>query len=151
MKAPLKNLAAAVCGLLLGLSAAQAGVLPIHQFINMGTAGDEFTVYPHQLTLRVGETYQFVISNPSKHIHVVAAPELAATGITEQLVITGQKIGVAAPSLDIQTGITMEPGQVILWTFTPLSEGVYKFGCDDPVHAAAGMEAMIQVTTQEVL
>ena len=151
MRAPLKILAAAVCGLLLGLPAVQAGEMPIHQFINMGTAENEFSVYPHALMLKVGETYQFVVSNPSKEIHVVAAPELAATVKTTQLAITGEKLGVAAPPLDLMTGITMQPGQIVLWTFTPLDEGVYKFGCDDPVHAAAGMQAMIEVMTQEVL
>jgi len=125
--------------------------MPIHQFINLGTAADELTVYPHKLMLQVGETYQFVVSNPSKHIHVVAAPELAAQVKTAQLVITGEKLGVETPALDITTGITMQPGQMILWTFTPLVEGVYKFGCNDPVHAAAGMQAMIEVTTQDVL
>jgi len=151
MKAPLKILAAAVCGLLLGLPAAQAGDLPIHEFINIGTAGNELAVHPHALQLNVGETYQFVVSNPSQQIHVVAAPELAATATTVDLMILGQKLGVDAPSLDISTGITLQPGQMILWTFTPLGEGVYKFGCDDPVHSAAGMHTMVEVSTQEVL
>jgi len=151
MRAPFRILAAAVCGLLLGLPAAQAGDMPIRQFINIGTAKNELTVYPHELQLNVGENYQFVVSNPSKQIHVIAAPELAATVTTVDLAISGEGLGVNAPSLDMTTGITLQPGQMILWTFTPLGEGVYKFGCDDPVHAKAGMHTMVEVATQEVL
>ena len=151
MKAPLKIVAAAVCGLLLGLPAAQAGDMPISQFINIGTAANELTVHPQELRLKVGETYRFVVSNPSQQIHVVAAPELAAAATTVDLMIVGQKLGVDAPSLDISTGITLQPGQMILWTFTPLGEGIYKFGCDDPVHAAAGMHTMVRVGKEEML
>lgn len=148
MKAPLKILAAVVCGLLLGLPGAQAGDQPIRQFINMGTAENELAVHPHELMLQVGETYQFVVSNPSQQIHVVAAPELAAKVKTEELRITGRKIDVVAPDLDMVTGITLQPGQIIEWTFMPLDEGAYKLGCDDPVHAAAGMHTTIEVARQ---
>ena len=151
MKALLKILAATVCGLVLGLSAALAGDIPIYRFINVGTTGDDLTIHPGDLTLQVGETYRFVVSNPSKKIHVVAAPELAPTVRTAELRIEGRRLDVVAPRLDMVTGITLQPGQMIEWTFTPLEEGAYKFGCDDPVHAAAGMHAMIEVATQEVL
>lgn len=151
MNAPFRILAAAVCGLLLGLTAAQARDNPIFQFINLGTAEDELTVHPHELMLKVGETYQLVVSNPSKQIHVVAAPGLEAAVNTSRLTIGGARLNVPAPALDMFTGITLQPGQIIEWTFTPLNEGVYKFGCDDPVHAAAGMHTMIEVVTQEVL
>jgi len=174
MNAPFKILAAAVCGLLLGLPAAQAddswdlqvddyavqagplsladtSAREIFHFVYVGTWEDELTIYPHELVLQVGKPYQLVVSNPSKQIHVVAAPELAATVKTAELELIGRKLAVAAPALDMGTGITMQPGQTIAWMFTPLSEGVYKFGCDDPVHAAAGMHTMIKVTREEVL
>ena len=86
MKAPLKILSAAVCGLLLGLPAARAEI-PIYVFINAGSAGNEIAFFPRELRLKVGEVYRFVVSNPSENIHVVAAPELAATVQTTQLTI----------------------------------------------------------------
>jgi len=152
MNAPIKILAAAVCGLLLGLPAALAGEMPIRHFINLGTAQDPLTIHPRGLTLQVGETYQFVVSNPSKEQHVVAAPELAAMVKTAELTTEGlPRLKLAVPALDIATGITLQPGQMIEWTFTPLVEGAYKFGCNDPAHAAAGMHTMIDVRTQDVL
>lgn len=152
MNAPSKMLAAAVCGLLLGLPAALGGELPIRLFINLGTAEDSLTVHPQELTLQVGEIYQFVVSNPSGQEHVVAAPELAATVRTAELATEGlPRLDLPMPALDITTGITLQPGQMIEWTFTPLAEGIYKFGCDDPVHAAAGMHTMIDVRSQDVL
>lgn len=151
MNTPFRIFAATVCALLLGFPAALAGDMPIRHFLNLGTAQDALTIYPRELTLQIGETYQFVVSNPSTKLHVVVAPELEANAKTAELRIEGRGIDVAAPKLDMTTGITLQPGQMIEWTFTPLAEGAYKFGCDDPVHAAAGMHAMIKVTKQKVL
>lgn len=151
MNAPLNILATAVCGLLLGLPAAQADEIPIRMFINLGDTQNELTIHPSALRLQVGETYQFVVSNPSREEHVVAAAELAASVKTVVLAVQAPKLGVILPTLDMTTGITLQPGQIIEWTFTPLAEGIYKFGCDEPVHAAAGMHAMVEVVTQEVL
>jgi len=147
MSAPYRVLATAVCGLLLGLPAAWA-VSPIYLFINVGAATNELTVHPQELTLDKGKLYQFVVSNPSEMIHVVAAPELAKAVNTADLTIAGKGLNVAAPAMDIYTGITLQPGQIIEWTFTPLGEGSYKFGCDDAAHAAAGMHTMIRVVSR---
>ncbi len=140
-----------MCGLLLGLPTAQAESIEF-VYINVGETGHELTVWPGQVTLEAGELYRFVVSNPSEDIHVVAAPELAATVKTEELRI-GEllRLDVPAPPLDMTTGITLQPNMTIEWTFTPLAEGVYKLGCDDPVHAAAGMHTMIDVISQDVL
>jgi len=176
MKAPLKILAAALCGLLLGLPVVQAddywGFLQaddysVHPndlgrraaeaqfieyvYINVGAAGKEnrLTMWPREVTLEAGELYRFDISNPSKDIHVVAAHELAAMVNTTELRTGGLlRLDQSLPTLDMTTGITLQPNQTIEWTFTPLSEGVYKFGCDDPVHAAAGMHTMITVVPE---
>lgn len=150
MNAPLKLLAAAVCGLLLGLPDAQAEFLD-YVYINVGAAERELTMWPRKVTLQNGELYRFDVSNPSKEIHVVAAPELAGMVKTVGL-RTGGLLGLdqSLPVLDMTTGITLQPNQTIEWTFTPLAEGVYKFGCDDPIHAAAGMHTMIEVISQDV-
>jgi len=142
MNALSKILAAAVCGLLLGLPAAQAEI-PVYVFINVGTVGDELTVFPGELTLKEGTVYKFVVSNPSDTTHIVAAPELAATVKTTELTIGSPRLDWPTPG--ISEGISLPAGQMIEWTFTPTKEGRYKFGCDDPVHAAAGMHAMINI------
>ena len=162
MNAPFKILAAAVCGLLLGLPAAQAEI-PVYVFIDMGAPGNAMTMSPREVTLKAGEIYRFVVSNPGEMTHVVAAPELAATVQTKQLTIGsprlelyegrvdwGQAARTALPARKIIAGVTLQPGSQIEWTFTPLVEGVYKFGCDEPAHAAAGMFAMVDVISQDV-
>lgn len=157
MNAPFKILAAAVCGLLLGLPAAQAEI-PVYVFIDMGAPGNALTMSPRSVTLKSGELYRFVVSNPGDTAHVVAAPELGAKAQTQQLTIGsprlelyegrvdwGQAARVALPAGKIISGVDLKPGEQIEWTFTPLAEGVYKFGCDNPAHAAAGMFATVDV------
>ncbi len=147
MKAPLKILAAALCGLLLGLPAAQADeddFWPITDvYVQFGGEHDEMMVSPSQLTLQAGELYRIVLINPSELDHVVAAPELAAKGLTTELVQGFED--VEYPAMNIAKGIELGPGQTIEWTFMPLEEGTFKLGCEDRVHAAAGMHAMIKV------
>jgi uncharacterized cupredoxin-like copper-binding protein len=150
MNAPLKFLAAALCGLLLGLPAAQADDYwpTTDVLIQFGTEGNELTVSPPALTLQFGELYRIVVINPSANKHVVAAPELAAMGLTTSLVKGLAKVD--NPAANITAGISVGPGQEIEWTFMPLEKGTYKLGCDSPVHAAAGMHTMLKVV-HEVL
>ena len=163
MNGPFKILAAAVCGLLLGLPAAKAEI-PVYVFIDMGAPGNALVMSPREVTLKAGEIYRFVVSNPGEIAHVVAAPELGATVQTKQLTIGsprlelyegrvdwGQTPRTALPARKIIAGVMLKPGEQIEWTFTPLVEGVYKFGCDDPAHAAAGMHATVDVISQDVL
>jgi len=148
MNALLKVLAASASVLLLGLPAARAEVTPIHHFINLGTVGNELTVTPTVLTLRVGETYQLIVSNPSESEHVVAAPELVATTTTTGLLTLSPTAEHSTASLT--AGLPVRPGQMMEWTFMPTREGTYKFGCDNPAHAAAGMHMRIKVVGRGV-
>lgn len=142
---------AAMAGLLLavGFPAAWAEVTPIRHFVNLGTvAGDELTVTPAEVTLRVGQTYQLVVSNPSEAKHVVSAPELLATTTTARLVTLSPS--VEHPAASLKAGVSMQPAAMMEWTFTPNKEGTYKFGCDTPAHAAAGMHMRIRVVSGHI-
>ena len=133
----------------MGLPATQAhDRSPIVVFISFGTLENELKVFPRELTLEAGELYQLVVSNPSENNHVVVAPEFAATALTKKLLKSSPRIDYPAASLT--TGISVQPGHMMEWTFTPLKEGTYKFGCDEPVHAAAGMHATIKVVLIKV-
>jgi len=145
MNAPLKIFVAAVCAFLLGLPAARGDdYWPVrYVFIHFGTGASELTVSPIMMTLQLGELYRIFIMNPSENSHVVTASELAATGLTMSLLKETPRVDY--PSEEITTGIPLLPGQVITWTFMPLEEGVYKLGCANPLHASAGMYAMIIV------
>ena len=146
MNTPSKFFAAAVCGLLLGLpAAAQADEYwPMEDiFIHFGTQDNKLTVSPAELTLQAGEIYRIVVINPSTKSHVVAAPELAATGLTVDLLKGTPKVDY--PTAAISAGISVRPGQMMEWTFMPIQEGRYKLGCNQLFHKAAGMHAMIEV------
>ena len=103
MKAPLKIFAAALCGLLLGLPAAQAGeddYWPITDvYVQFGGEYHELLVSPSQLTLEAGELYRIVLINPSDIDHVVAAPELAAKGLTTQVLLGFEDIDYPATKI----------------------------------------------------
>jgi len=147
MNAPLKILAAALCGLLLGLPAAQAhedDFWPITDlYVQFGGEHGQLMVSPSELTLQAGELYRIILINPSGLVHVVAAPELAANGLTTGILQGFEDVNY--PAASITAGISLAPGQTIEWTFMPLEEGTFKLGCEDRVHAAAGLHAMIKV------
>lgn len=182
MKAPFKILAAAMCGLLLGLPAAQADEFPMKDvYVQLGMGEQELTIYPTELTLRAGEVYRFIVVNPTETSHVVAAPELEAMTLTTDLSVQAAELNkfvIINPdheypvvalessqlggtelttdpmewseaedyqSASLRTGIAIGPGQMMEWHFMPVKEGRYKFGCDDPVHAAFGMHTAIEV------
>ena len=176
MKAPLKILAAALCGLLLGLPVAQAddsldslalqvddysiqpAVLspPLEVanfapetdvFIYFGTADNEMTVSPAEVTLQVGQPYRIVVINPSEDSHIVAASEELAATMRTTSVLKGTPM-VRYPSNLISSGILVGPGEMMEWSFTPLQDGKGKLGCSTPLHADAGMHTMITVVPE---
>ena len=149
MNAPLKILAAAMCVLLLGLPAAQADEGVTDVFIQLGTARNELTIRPREVTLEVGALYRFVVGNSSQSTHIVAAPELRLKVWT-----IGMMYWTSTPDdppLVFPEKITLYPGDMMVWIFMPVVEGTYKFGCDDSVHAAAGMHTTIKVISGEML
>jgi len=184
MKAPIKMLAAAICGLLLGLPAAQADEYPERDvFVQLGMGKSDLTIYPTRLTLHVGEAYRFIVINPTETNHVVAAPDLELMSLTTDLSVQAAELNrlvvinpgeptpivrlessqlggtelttdplewseaVALTEDDLHAGITIGPGQMLEWHFVPVKDGTYKFGCDDPVHAAFGMHTIITVVS----
>ncbi len=131
-------LAAAVCGMLLVLSGAQAAdTLPVA--MNSGAKDVSIQlatgrIQPGEFNLKVGELYRFVIVNRSGVKHSLSAPEFAGTALISDV-----------ESMSIMSGGVVRPGERTEWHLTPLMPGTYKFGCANPVHAAAGMEATIHV------
>lgn len=148
MNASFKFLAAAVCGMLLGLPAAQADQnWPMTDvFIHFGTADNELYVSPNQLTLKVGEIYRVVVINPSEERHIISAPEFAETVLTTDLLKGTPRVDY--PVASIRKGIMVGPGELIEWTFMPIAEGQYKFGCTIPFHAEADMYVAIDAVDE---
>lgn len=135
----------------LGVSFTHASeISPENIFINSGTGNNDLIFSPPEMTLKSGVLYKFVISNPSNHKHVVAAPELAENSRTTELVklSTGSKVNYPSANSSLANGIPLEPGEMLEWTFTPNKEGAYKFGCNTQPHAAAGMHSMVKVRAE---
>ena len=148
MNAPLKILAAAICVLLLGLPAARADEEVTDVFVQLGTVEKELVIHSRKVTVEVGGFYRFVVSNSSESTHIVAAPELRLKAWTIGMMYWTPTLD--DPPLILPEKISLHPGEMMVWIFTPLEEGSYKFGCDDPVHAAAGMHTMINVVSPEM-
>jgi uncharacterized cupredoxin-like copper-binding protein len=138
MNTRFRVLAAAVCGMLLVLSGAQAAdTLPVAMNLDVKDVSIQLApvrIQPDEFSLKVGERYRFVIDNRSDVNHSLSAPEFAVTALISDI-----------ESMSIMTGMVVRPGERMEWHLTPLMVGTYKFGCANPVHAAAGMEATIHV------
>ena len=146
MNAPNKLIAAAVCGLLLGLPLAQAEnyLSPTDVFIHFGARDNAVRVSPAEIALVVGEPYRVVVINSSEERHIVAASEeLAATMRASSLLKGTPRIDY--PTGAITKGIELGPGEMLEWSFTPLQEGKAKIGCATPLHAELGMHTMIEM------
>jgi len=144
-------MAAAVCGMLLGLPGAQAAdtqPVPMRwdvndMFVNLGTENGRLLVRPREFNLQAGELYRLVIVNLSDINHSPAAPEFAATVLTSSLTKSPPSSDLA--SMSLVRGMMIRPGERMEWRLMPVKEGIYKLGCTDAVHAAAGMQATINV------
>ncbi|NCF26920.1 MAG: hypothetical protein GWP69_06040 [Gammaproteobacteria bacterium] len=135
-------LAAAVCGMLLGFPGAQAADTwpvvtswdAVDVSVRLATARGELVVQPGEFNLRAGELYRFVIVNDSGVKHSLSAPKLAGKVLISDLAST-----------NIVSGVVMRPGERVEWYLMPVTEGTYKFGCANSVHAASGMETTMHV------
>ena len=135
--------AATICGMLLGLPGAQAAdTWPVITTwdatdisIRMARAKGDLVLQPGEFNLTAGELYRFVIVNDTGVNHSLTAPEFATKVLTSE----------PTTSMSVASGMVMRPGEKMEWYLMPVKEGTYKFGGDDAVHAAAGMEATINV------
>lgn len=149
MNALLKISAGAMCVLFLGLPPAQADEGVTDVFIQLGTVENELIIHPREVTLQVDAFYRVVVSNSGESTHIVAAPELRLNAWTIGMMYWTSALD--DPPSVFPEKISLRPGEMMVWIFVPLVEGTYKFGCDDPVHAAAGMHTMIKVISGEML
>lgn len=151
MNSRFKIVAAAVCGMLLGLPGTQAAdTWPVAMdwdtkdiFIQLGTESGKLVIQPGEFNLAAGELYRFVIDNSGDISHSLAAPEFAATVLTSALMKSPPSSDLT--SMSMVSGMVVRPGERMEWHLMPVKTGTYKFGCNVPMHAAAGMEATISV------
>jgi uncharacterized cupredoxin-like copper-binding protein len=108
-------------------------------------ARGELVVQPGEFKLKAGELYRFVIINDTGVNHSLSAPEFVARGKVLTAGLMKSPPGSDPTTMSVASGMVMRSGETIEWYLMPVTEGTYKFGCSNDVHAAAGMEATIHV------
>lgn len=137
----------ALCGMLLGLPAAQAqeqsSIKRLR--VEIGLSEGDFTAFPEHLTLKAGEPYRLEFVNWSEGIrHIVMAPEFAGAVRTTAIRKLPQREEM--PGASFGGGIEVLPGggRVEVY-FVPYKEGRYKLFCQDRLHTQAGMDVTVDV------
>ena len=147
MNAYLKIAVTALCGMLLGLPAAQAQDRSSTKSvrIEIGLVEHNFSTFPEHLTLKAGEPYRLELVNWSQGIrHIVLAPELAGAVRTTAIRKLPDREEMRGAGFD--SGISLAPGggRVEVY-FVPIKEGRYKLFCQDRHHTEAGMDVTVDI------
>ena len=147
MTTPFRIAVTALCGLLLGLPAAQSAeksMSPQNVFIEHDTfEPGESSAFPKELNLKVGTHYRLELRNFSDdQRHVVLAPEFGAAVSTTLIRTTPQHVRLAT---SLGRGIDLPPHARVEIYLTPQKEGRYKLFCEDRAHTESGMEVAINV------
>ena len=148
MNAHFKIAVTALCWLLLGLPAAQAGekfFYTTNLHVELDTSEDGvLRALPKDLKLKAGEYYRLELVNFSpEQRHVMMAPEFG-----DAILMTGIRTypqRVAIPGASFGKGINLAPGARVEIYFQTTKEGRYKLFCEDRTHTVAGMEVAINV------
>jgi uncharacterized cupredoxin-like copper-binding protein len=138
----------ALCGMLLGLPAAQAAEDLFHTrnvYIELDTSEDgDFRALPGNLTLQAGEHYRLELVNfsPEQH-HIMMAPEFDKAIVTKGIRTYPYREVIRGASLS--KGISLLPGARVEIYFQPKQEGSYKLFCEEQTHTRAGMEVAVDI------
>jgi uncharacterized cupredoxin-like copper-binding protein len=148
MNAQFRIAVIALCGMLLGLPAAQAAEEFFHTrsvYIELDTSEDgHSTALPTSLTLQAGEHYRLELRNFSaEQHHVMLAPEFDRAIVTKGIRTYPQRDVIQGASL--AKGISLLPGTRVEIYFQPKQEGRYKLFCEEQAHTRAGMEVAIDI------
>lgn len=146
MNAYFKIAVTALCGMLLGLPAAQAQVQSSTKNlrVEIGLQEEDFTAFPNNLALKAGEYYRLELVNWSQGIrHIVMAPEFGRAVVTSEIRRLPQREEMRGAGFD--TGIPLAPGARVEVFFVPYKAGHYKLFCQDRIHTDAGMEVAVDV------
>lgn len=138
----------ALCGMLLGLPAAQAAekfFYTTNLYVELDTSEEgDFMALPNNLTLKAGEHYRLELVNFSKGLqHVLLAPEFEKAIVTAGVRTYPERDKI--PGASFGKGINLLPGARVEIYFQPLKEGRYKLFCDDRAHTVGGIDVAIDV------
>ena len=123
--------------------------------ITLGTADDRLVATPRIVALEKGKTYRLVIKNPSRTTHFFWAPEFSGTASwtdkasVDKGKVTLRKTGAAGKQYAAWE-FEVSPGGTAVWEFVPEKAGMFKWGCSNRTHEAAGMHGEIAVRSWPV-
>jgi Cu+-exporting ATPase len=121
------------------MGAPAAGTRPVDRVVQVSTT-DTLRFTPEQLTVRVGETIAFEISNPGVVPHEFFLGTVAEQLAHEQEMASGGPMHAEPGQVDVPAGRTVR----LVYTFD--QPGTLEYGCHVPGHYPAGMRGTIVVT-----
>jgi uncharacterized cupredoxin-like copper-binding protein len=117
-----------------------ASTRPADRTIALSTT-DGLRFVPEQLTLRVGETIAFEISNPG------SVPHEFFVGNTQEQLAHAREMASGAPMHDDPNGVDVPAGTTVRLVYTFAEPGTLEYACHVAGHFAAGMRGTITVTS----
>jgi len=101
---------------------------------------DDLRYDPDELIVRAGETVRFLVRNEGTMVHefLIGTPEDQAR--FEEEMVAGHGGGHGD-----EVGVTVDPGDMVEFTYTFGAEGDLLVGCHQPGHYAGGMVANLTV------
>lgn len=104
------------------------------------TMTDEFRFEPEEFTFAAGETVRFEVINSGAIVHeFLIGDEAAQAEFAEQMADVEDHAS--------ESGVSVEPGETMEFTYTFDTAGDLLAGCHEPGHYEAGMVATITVET----
>ena len=103
---------------------------------------DTYAFQPSSISVAVGETVMFEVTNEGKSVHefVIGDAAMQNEHEMEMADMGGMSMG------DEPNAIALDPGETktLVWSFT--EAGSFEYGCHESGHYAQGMVGTIQVT-----
>jgi uncharacterized cupredoxin-like copper-binding protein len=103
------------------------------------TTTDTLRFAPSELSVRVGETIAFEITNPGAVPHEFFIGTAAEQAEHEAEMLTGAPMHAEPGQVDVP------PGQTVRLVYTFQEAGTLEYGCHVPGHYGAGMRGLINV------
>jgi uncharacterized cupredoxin-like copper-binding protein len=153
---------AALAGLLAAGSVLQAAdqreAMPSPVTLEMGSPGNAMALSSNMLRFQEGQTYRLLVKNNSDVVHFFAPGDFPKAITTKRFEVKGgQAIALrgnvrtrssfsrGSPHSITMKKIELRPGGTAEWVFVADKVGSYRFLCDIPAHAQAGMKGTMVI------
>ena len=113
--------------------------------VQLGSKTNAMRFFPGQISLKKGERYLLVLTNPSPVTHEFASATFANFITTEKLKVYDREGDLVAYVVGDIKEVEVLPGATIGWFFVTKAAGKVDLFCDIPGHRDAGMIGEIEI------